>query len=401
MVNGQLQTKNIVNEDGIIIRPADWCVIIALICNFLILLGEPLKNSFILSLGSRGLIFSILGFALFQLVVTIQNKKEKNIYYLVAVIASAGVSALLSGVTAILQHLVPLICFFMLPISLLLYKKIYRVANIKTWIYRFNWLYTLLFTYLFFSPMSHVFYGEYGKETLDALTLGYANPNQTGIYLMISFIIAFSGFQRDMKKGRKIAYIIQSLWTFILVCQTLSRTCIILSIAIFLMWIFKRVSKVGNKFTIVCFALPLVMACLLIFGGDKVQDILIFNEEFDTGRIDLFKSVLMKLTPTTILFGNFSKWIGGNLHNSYFTVFAIFGLVGIVLYLVFLWKIVKDYFTQIDKKSPAAMLAYLGILAAIVHGSTESTLLTAGMIYGSLFSLLFILTLNENEETTE
>ena len=73
-------------------------------------------------------------------------------------------------------------------------------------------------------------------------------------------------------------------------------------------------------------------------------------------------------------------------------------MIGLIAYVFFLWKIVKDYFTQIDKKSPSAMLAYVGILAVIVHGSTESTLLTAGMVYGSLVSFIFVLTLNEDKK---
>ena len=398
MINQRQNEQRFTYQDKLIIRPADCCAVIALLCNFLILLGEPLKNDSIVSLGSQGLIFSLFGFALFQLVSVIKTQKAKNTYYFIALIVAAGFSALFSGPTAILSHLIPLICFFMLPVSLLLYKNVYNVSFIKKAIYRFNWIYTILWTLLSFSSVSHIFYGEYGRETIDALTLGYSNPNQTGIYLMISFIIALSAFQRNIKKEYKAAYLIQALWAFILVCQTQSRTCIIISIAVLLIWLFKGVLKIGNKVTIICFCLPLLMAFLLLLGGEKIQDVLIFNEEFDTGRINLFSSVVARLTPSTFLVGNFGSWIGGNLHNSYFTIFAIFGVLGLVVYGVFLWEIVKDYYTQINKKSPSAMVAYIGVLAVIVHGSTESTLLTAGMVYGSLVSLIFILTLNEDKK---
>ena len=398
MIPQQQSERRLAVQDKFIIRPADCCLVVAVLCNFLILLGEPLKNEGIVSLGSQGLIFSLFGFAFFQLIIVIKGQNAKNAYSFLALIIAAGISALFSGPTAILSHLIPLICFFMLPVSLLLYKNVYNVSFIKKAIYRFNWIYTILWTLLSFSSLSHIFYGEYGKETIEALTLGYSNPNQTGIFLMISFIIAFSAYQRDIKKEYKAIYLIQSVWTFILVCQTQSRTCIIISIAIVLLWLFKKIDKVGKKFTVFCFLLPLLLAFLLLFGGEEIQDILIFGEEFDTGRVNLFNSIVVRLTPSTFLFGNFVGWIGGNLHNSYFTIFAIFGLVGLVVYIIFLWKIVKDYFTQIDKKSPSAMLAYVGILAVIVHGSTESTLLTAGMVYGSLVSLIFVLTLNEDKK---
>lgn len=397
MIDRQPSGRGLVVQEKLIIRPADCCLVVALLCNFLVLLGEPLKNDSIVSLGSQGLIFSLFGFALFQFIAVVKGQNAKNTYYFVALIASAVVSALLSGPTAILQKLIPLICFFMLPVSLLLYKGIYNVRFIKNTIYRFNWVYTILWTILSFSSLSHVFYGEYGIETIDALTLGYANPNQTGIYLMISFIIAICAFQRDIKKEYKVAYFVQGIWMFVLVCQTQSRTCIIISVVILLLWLFKKIDKIGHRFTVFCFVLPLLMALLLLFGGDKIQDFLIFNEELDTGRANLFNSVASRLTFSTVIFGNFAGWIGGNLHNSYFTIFAVFGMVGFIVYIAFLWKVVKDYYTQIDRKSPSAMLAYLGVLAVIVHGSTESTLLTAGMVYGSLASLIFILTLNEDK----
>ena len=398
MINRQQIEGKFTIQNRVILWPADCCLIVALLCNFFILLGEPLKNDAIISLGSQGLIFSFFGFAFFQFMVLFKRQKVKNAHYFIALVGSIGISACLSGVETILQHLIPLICFFMLPISLMLYKCIYNVSFIKKTIYRFNWIYTILWTALFLSPLSHVFDGEYGKETIDALTLGYANPNQTGIYLMISFIIAFSGYQRDIKKRYKVMYLIQSLWTFVLICQTQGRTCIIIAIAILLVWLFKGILKIDKKVTAICFSIPLLMAVLLIFGGETVQKWIILGEEFDTGRVNIFRSVLAQLTPGTFLFGNFANWIGGNLHNSYVTIFAILGVVGLIVYCFFLWKIIKEYYVQIDKKAPSAMLAYLGVLAIIVHGSTESTLLTAGMVYASLASLIFVLTLNEGKK---
>ena len=220
MENRHLGSKNY-NE--IIVRPADWCLALALFCNFLILLGEPLKNSTIGSLGSRGLIVALLGFALLQFFALIDGQKLKNAHYFILLVASIFVSAILGGISAIYQNIVPLICFFMLPISLLLYKNVYNVKRIKKLIYLFNLLYTILFTILSFSSLSNIYYTGYGTEILDELTLGYANSNQTGMFLMMSFIIALSASLQDVKKGYKFIYL---MLIFYLHINILIHTCL-------------------------------------------------------------------------------------------------------------------------------------------------------------------------------
>lgn len=398
MMDRQQSERKLTLREIWIIRPADWCLLVALLCNFFIFLGEPLKNDTLVRLGSRGLIFSVFGFALLQFMLAIKAQKLKNAIPFAVWVLTAGVSTFFSGPTAFLQHLISLVCFFMLPVSLLLYKNMYNVKAMQKVIYGVNWVYTILWTVLSFSSVSHVYYGEYGARIVEELTLGYANPNQTGIFLMISFIIAFCAFLRDIKYDQKVLYLLQCVWTFVLVCRTQSRACIILSAAVVLVWFFGKLKKIGGKVTLCCFLLPFLVACLLILGGEKVQDFLILGEEFDTGRVDLFNSIFSRLTFGTFLFGNFSGYIGSNLHNSYITIFAVFGVIGFFVYLAFFCKIVKDYYIQINKKSSSAMLAYLGVLAVIAHGSIESTLLTAGMVYGSLVSLLFILTLNGDKQ---
>ena len=397
MLNHQQTGQGLATQEKFIIHPADCCLVVVLLCNFLILLGEPLKNNAIVRLGSRGLIIVLLGFSLLQLINVIKDSKAKNAYSFIAMFITAVISAFFSGPTTILENLVQLVCFFMLPVSILLYQSIYNVEFAKKAIYSFNWLYTILWTILSFSSVSHVFYGEYGRETIDALTLGYANPNQTGMFLMISFIIALSASQYKNNKVYQIAHLIQSIWTVILIFQTQSRTCIILTIAIFILWLLKRIDKIDNAFIAFCFILPAIMAGVILLGGERVQEWVVLEEEFGTGRTYLLQRVVKALSFGEFLFGDFSKWIGNNLHNSYFTVFAIFGIVGFVVYIVFLWKTVQDYFKQIDKESLSSMIAFLGVLVVIVHGSTEAALLTSGMIYASLASLLFILTLNEGK----
>ncbi len=397
MANNQPSIGGLKKKKRLVIYPADCCVLLALLFNFFILLGEPIQSDVIVSLGSQGLIISLYLFAVLQLASAIKAEKVKNAYYVIALLAAVVLSALFSGLSAIFSHLIQLICFFMLPTFLLLYRSTHRIKFVKNAIYIANLIYTVLWIVLSFTSLSHVFHGEYGDEIIEDLTLGYANPNQAGMFLMVSFIIAFSAFQKKWKLGYKAIFLIQSIWLFVLTCQSRSRTCIIILIVLLVLWATKLFHRIGTKFTALIFLLPAIMALILLIGGDIVRDLMVMDEQFDTGRIYVIKNFFAGLSPLTFLFGNFARWIGNNMHNSYLTVFAISGLFGAIAYIALLWKIVSDYSKTINRKSNADMVAFLGVLAVIAHGVTEAAFITAGMIYASLASLLFVLTLNEED----
>ena len=95
--------------------------------------------------------------------------------------------------------------------------------------------------------------------------------------------------------------------------------------------------------------------------------------------------------------GDFDRYIGGNLHNSYLTIFAIFGVVGLVAYMLLLTSSVRDYYLQLNKSNKSNCIAYWGILGIIAHGAAESTFLTSGMIYAVMFAIMLVLTLDEEK----
>jgi hypothetical protein len=393
-----LGKPSFVGKQQLNIYPADCCVAVALLCNFLILLGDPLRNNAIVSLGSRGLILATIVFSAFQAASAIKEKKTKYVQYVVLLVDAIAISAVLCGPAAILNRMVRLVCFCMLPAYMLLYKDVCNVKLLQKAIYVFNWVCTVLWTLLSFSWRSHIFYGEYSAITLDDLTLGYANPNQTAMMLMVSFVIAFSAHQRDISKKQKALYLLQCIWTLYLLYQTDSRTCIIIAGVMLALWVTHHIPKIGKGFVTFIFFLPLIMAFLLLFGGENVRDMLIMGEELDTGRTDIFRDVLGGLTLRSFVFGDYARWLGENLHNSYLSIFASLGVVGLTTYLVFFWKMIMHYFERVDRNSMPQMIAFLGILGVIAHGGSEATFLISGMVYGSMVGLLLVLTLKENDE---
>ena len=396
-INGQ--NNRIFEKDKKAFGYADICIVIALLCMIFILLGEPIKNQAIVRIGSRGLLISVYGFAFVQLVTVLKTQGLKNSFHAFILYFVVIIAAVTCGISAVLGKPVQLACFLMLPTCILLFKSTVNVKTIKVAIYVANAVFLLLWTVLFFIPsISHAFYNEFGKQTIEELTLGYDNPNQTGMYLVVSFVIALSGFRRKNNKVIQSLFLVESIWTAYLTILTLSRVCIALIIFISVVWLVGGARKAGKKTTAVILFVPLVFALLLIFGNEKFLNTILFGDTLDNGRSLMVKEFVETLNPLTFIFGNFAKFIGNNMHNGYVTIFAVTGIFGIIVYLGFLWNVLSSYLNQIDNNSPSDKIAFVGILAVILHFTVESAFLTSGMIYALFVGLLFVLTLNEGEE---
>ena len=384
-------------ENKLILRPADWCVMIALVCALLILVGEPLRNDAIVSLGSRLLIVATFGFSMLDLLVARFYQKSHNAYYLIGFIGVVIVSIAVGSLSHVATYVVNIVCFFMLPVYLLFSKTVYDRKMVKRGIYVFNVICTILWTILFFSPYAYLYDGLYGEEIIESLTLGYANANQTGMFLMISIFVSLSALYRNIPKGAKVMTFLQILWSCFMLWLTGSRTCIIIVAVMFVVCIFKGVAKVGKGWTRVSYLAPLVMFALVMIGGEFIDNLNILGGSFDSGRNYIYSNVIDSLDTVSFFLGDFDRYIGGNLHNSYLTIFAIFGVVGLVAYMLLLTSSVRDYYLQLDKSNKSNCIAYWGILGIIAHGAAESTFLTSGMIYAVMFAIMLVLTLDEEK----
>ena len=235
-------------------------------------------------------------------------------------------------------------------------------------------------------------FSAYGVEIVDELTLGYPNANETGIYLMLSYLIFLVGILNSKKLLTKGLQLVAAMVVGNMLIQTNSRICIVIgTVATLLVFLFRWV-KLGSFFRWLILLLPVITLLLVLTMPDKVESMTFMEEALDTGRYGLYTMFFQNMTLQNWLFG---KGISGNMHNSYLSVLATYGLPMAILYIVLLNEGLKEI--QKHAKKAATYAAYIGLLAVVAHGVAEGTLLTAGAVYAGLAGLLFVLALPEEE----
>lgn len=170
----------------------DICVFLTLISNFFILLGNPLQNNTLVSLGTRILIISIMVLAFIVIVYGFgrMGVDKLNGWY-IALIFSSFFVIMISCTLNVLNVIVQYVCFITLPSYAILYRNARNIKRLKGLIFAANLIYCLIYVYFYFSDRSHTYIGYFGETIIDELTLGYRNPNEAGMYLLFSFIILF------------------------------------------------------------------------------------------------------------------------------------------------------------------------------------------------------------------
>lgn len=376
----------------------DFCVYLTLISNFLILLGNPFKNEVLVSLGTRIMIISVIILAIIAAVSSFNRFGVDKLHaWYMALFAISITAVIISANLSITSVVVPLVCFIMLPSYAALYRNVKNAALLKKMIYIANIINTILFIYLYFSDLSHSYYGGYGIITVEDLTLGYTNPNETGIYLFLSFLIMNITF-RDLKdKYWKTITFVLTIFLLVMIFQTNSRSCTILAVLVVLLSLKRFIRGVCNyRFVNIVLILPFLFAVLFLLFPEFFDNLKILGESASTGRTKVYSNFLNNMSIMDFFVGNALKYPGSNLHNSYISVFAMLGMPALLIYLKYLKTIIVFYSNKLT--SVPSYIAFLGFLAVILHGIAEGTLLVSGAVFAGLAGLLFILMLPDSEE---
>lgn len=369
-------------------------VYLTLICNFFILWGNSQKITTFVSWPTRLMISYIFLLAAVFLVNSITCRKVGLIDAWFVALAIYTAVCFVMGRN--LGRLVQYMCFAMLPSCIVLYRRVVHVRRMKRAVYIANNYYAILFVLLSFADNSHHYQGEYSIEILEELTLGFRNTNETGIYLMLSFLIMISSVFFWKKRWQKRAALILSVVLWCLLVQTKCRMTILLAAIAAVLAFLQRSFKLGSINRRIVLLLPAISFLATILFPETIGKLLFMGEQLDTGRYGLYQGFLGSLDIIGILVGDVPGFMGGNLHNSYLSVVASYGVLNTIFYIFFLNAVLREQQAN-AKKSEASYVAYLGVLCVIAHGISEGTLLIAGTVYAGMAGLLFLLTLPEEE----
>ena len=282
-----------------------------------------------------------------------------------------------------------------LPAYITLYRNVRQLRKLKTAIYIANTAYFFLFLWLSFSEYAYIYYGEYGERIIEELTLGYGNPNETGIYLLICFIIMLCAVLDARKKQYKWAAAACAVVLFRMLWLTESRICLLLAAIMIAVMLIRQPRRILTKIQGIVLIIPLAGVVLTMVLPQSVLEWEFMGSILDTGRKLLFVSFFNSATGFDYLIGDYSRYAGANMHNSFLSIVAMFGIPAAWLYFRFLRQALHYYRQRLNGR--VGYVAYAGVLAMIAHGIAEGTILVAGAVYAGLTGLLFVLMLPDQE----
>ncbi len=223
------------------------------------------------------------------------------------------------------------------------------------------------------------------------LTLGFSNPNQTGMILFSTIGILLMTSKKYIKnKYVRLIIYAELLYLFTLVLKTTARTSIIAVIIVLLAMVFKletRNLKKHHKLIglISVMQLPFCYFYMWLGNNPKYVDMEFMNKKLLSGREELYTDVLSRWDNT--LYGDIGEFLFQNSHNAALTVLINIGIIGFILYTVYILVELKDIHNLCYKGT--SIYPIIVIVLLFIQGYTEASVLTGGTFY-YLNLLIFI-----------
>lgn len=368
-----------------------FLVIATLLGCFLALIGHPLRINILPSIAT----WIIAGSVLLStcLIFTASSHKKFLIPFLLVIILSAF--SLLSSFQSGYSVLVKYITFLELPMLLyLLHECDFELKSAK-WICSVFGIYVILCIYFQKSPVAYdiSISNEFNTNLtlkLKELTMGYNNPNEAALYLLIAFIVVFAGFYMYKNLIVRTLFLVGTIYTAYLILLTYSRSAIILMFFISIAALLTKCTISKPVFFYLVCSVPIFVMIFTLFFPNVAEAIVVLDEQFDTGRGILYREVLNNLNLFTFFFGNFNRYQLSNLHNAYISIVAS---LGFPTFLAFQDLIRKSYITTFTKKTDnkAAIVVFWGLIAVILYSSFEAFVLVSGTFGAASMFLLFVM----------
>ena len=366
-------------------------IYLTLICNFLILYGNAYQNKLMVSWGTR---FLVLYVFFMGVIAALWHARQKTLstsgFFYLALIISTIIGALATGWQTISKHIVNYMCFLMVPAYFIMFKDLKSIGRIRRHVCFAFFVYAGLFFWISRSKLAYIGYNRWGTYYGEDLTLGYDNANQAAIYLLITFIVFFCVFVALKPIVLKIAVIGIEGWLLYLIWQTHSRSAVISAVFVLVLVLTEFISKIKTGLQNVIIALPAISFPLVWAFPDFFAKLIVLGQEAGNGRGWVYAQFLDNLTVTSFFFGDYGTKAGANFHNSYLSIFANFGIIAMILYIIFLCTILKEYREE-HEMDQVSFVAFAGIFGMIIHGIAEGSVWISGSAYAGMLGMEILL----------
>lgn len=292
--------------------------------------------------------------------------------------------------------IVKMLTFWQAPIYLILARKI-EALSARNLIYSVNMCYPLMFGFFSVCDFAHRYTGKYGEAEHENLTLGYSNPNETAVYLMLCFFVLLSALFYYKGKKRKLLCIAELIMTGTLIVRTGSRAVILVSVGVVVFSLLFKKAHMRAALLRIVVLVPVFYAALLL-RFPQLADLELLGESADNGRRLLYAAVMDELDAGSIAFGNFAKYSFGNTHNACVSVFATLGVGAVILFVWLLYRCIKNlcFKTVVHREGVVMVFA---LPALVFHSAVESAVLISGSSYAaSVFLLAYLLVAEQKSD---
>lgn len=239
--------------------------------------------------------------------------------------------------------------------------------------------------------------GNRGKIA-GSVTLGFVNPNFTGIWLTHILFYCVYILTDSKRAWLKILSALLGVMCIVFIYLTYARSCfvgILVFFVLLLVGLVFKTHKVGKPIVLAVSIFPIAFAIvyLLLVNVDWLTNLFSFLVRAGkklNARNKLWILALQSARANP-LFGNYSGISGGvgisQLHNTHIDVLASYGVLPLVLYIISLYEVMKKGNERsVSFPQYVALCAFIGIIvigafeAALVAGSTGLYILSAGFL---------------------
>lgn len=370
------------------------CFYVSIISNLILYIAQPLHIVILETLASRSFMLSnivALFFVFSHCLKSYIPYKTQLMISILFMLAYSFLSFLISNSCGFYIYLVRIICYLALPIYLIYVDYLRPDKRMINTIYIINILTSLVFIALSFSKYRYAGYEIYMGTDKAWLTLGYFNPNQTAMYLIVNIIVLLSALSYYKKRIFKGLLLMDILYLCLLLLDTSSRTSIGIGIIILMATIFNHKKRISKLMVLTTLAIPLVFLLLYPWAYENgLIYLLEFGGKMDFSSRSVIFTNILKSVKDQFLFGNFSAYQLQNLHNGVLSVYSSLGLVGLFFFYNFYIRAYL-HLQESSIQSRTAYIAMIGLLSIFIHSCTESAFLVGGSVYAGSLSVLILL----------
>lgn len=368
------------------VSPFLFMLVASCACALVYLAALPYKINLLMEISNRTLlVLWILGGGYVLL-----RRLMKSAHRVVTCTVLLLVSSFLALLVSVSQHpsdifdkLMKVFGFLALPL-MLFYSALFNVdERAKRAVCYFALLCSVLFISLYNSDLRYFYDNSYGGVEIADITLGYANPNQTAIYLFSCVVILFAARSYFKSSLIKWLFTLDGCYMAWILYQTNSRTAILMLGMFAILALVLRKRSIPRWLVNFALLVPLLYVGLFLVLSFLQQHIAILDADIFNGRDRIYGTYFDALSIRTILFGDMNTFEFDNLHNGYVAVAASLGMVACLCYGFCLKSCATG--NRPGKDTPGyARAAYIAFLCMIMYTASEAAFFVGGSVYGFL-----------------